>query len=54
MIDKTGFVTGDTMGRSSQGFLREAKRPCVEKPVSPKELRSFVIDILAQAEQEPE
>lgn len=51
MITKTGFVTGDTMGRSSQGFLKEAQRPCVEKPVSPKELRAFVNDILATAEQ---
>ena len=51
MINKTVFVTGDTMGRSSQSFLKEAKRPCVEKPVSPKELRTFVVDILANAEQ---
>ncbi|MFD1157117.1 ATP-binding protein [Roseovarius aestuarii] len=54
LIDKTGFVTGDTMGRASQTFLAESKRPCVEKPVSPKELRGFVADIIASAEQEPE
>lgn len=51
MVDKTGFVTGDTMGRSSQTFLGEAQRPCVEKPVSPRELRGFVADILANAEK---
>ncbi len=51
MIERTGFVTGDTMGRSSQTFLGEAKRPCVEKPVSPKELRAFVADIIAKAEK---
>ena len=50
MIRRTGFVTGDTMGRSSQSFLQEAKRPCVEKPVSPKELRTFVTEILAEVE----
>ncbi|WP_299850174.1 ATP-binding protein [uncultured Roseovarius sp.] len=54
LINKTGFVTGDTMGRASQTFLAEAKRPCVEKPVSPKELRAFVSDIITKAEQEPE
>ena len=51
MIDRTGFVTGDTMGRSSQTFLAEANRPCIEKPVSPKELRTFVADIIANAEK---
>ena len=51
MINKTGFVTGDTMGRSSLGFLAEANRPSVEKPVSPKELRAFVAEILAASEQ---
>lgn len=38
----TGFLTGDTMGRQSQDFLGEVRRPFIEKPVSPKELRSFV------------
>ncbi|MDA5095813.1 ATP-binding protein [Aliiroseovarius sp. KMU-50] len=51
MIDKTGFITGDTMGHSSQSFLAIANRPYVEKPLSPKELRTFVTDILAKAEQ---
>ncbi|MEO3416631.1 ATP-binding protein [Roseovarius sp. CAU 1744] len=51
MIARTGFVTGDTMGRASQTFLAEADRPCIEKPVSPKELRAFVADIIANAEK---
>ncbi|WP_338549411.1 ATP-binding protein [Roseovarius phycicola] len=51
MVGRTGFVTGDTMGRSSQTFLAEAQRPYIEKPVSPKELRSFVSDILSTTEQ---
>ena len=54
LTDRTGFVTGDTMGRASQTFLAEANRPCVEKPVSPKELRAFVAAIIAQSEQVPE
>ncbi|MEO1138357.1 MAG: PAS-domain containing protein [Pseudomonadota bacterium] len=51
MIERTGFVTGDTMGRSSQTFLAEAGCPYIEKPVSPKELRAFVADILSKQEQ---
>ncbi len=44
---RTGFLTGDTMGRISQSFLREVKRPYIEKPVSPQELRSFVSQLLS-------
>ncbi|MEM9845796.1 MAG: ATP-binding protein, partial [Pseudomonadota bacterium] len=51
LVSRTGFVTGDTMGRASQQFLGEAKRPFIEKPVSPKELRTFVSNTLAQAAQ---
>lgn len=49
MIKRTGFITGDTMGKGSQTFLRDAQRPYLEKPASPKELRAFVSDILQQA-----
>ncbi len=42
LVNRTGFLTGDTMGRQSQAFLGEVKRPYIEKPVSPKELRAFV------------
>ena len=45
---RTGFVTGDTMGKASQGFLSEAGRPYIEKPVSPKELRAFVALLSAE------
>ncbi|WP_317056666.1 ATP-binding protein [Roseovarius rhodophyticola] len=51
MVRRIGFVTGDTMGRYSQTFLVEAQRPYIEKPVSPKELRGFVSDILNKLEQ---
>lgn len=42
LIARTGFLTGDTMGQQSQTFLGEVKRPYLEKPVSPLELRAFV------------
>ena len=51
MVGKIGFVTGDTMGLSSQRFLGEAQRPCIEKPVSPKELRAFVTELMAKGAQ---
>ncbi len=46
MIERTGFITGDTMGRSSQTLLQESQRPYLEKPVSPRELRQLVDGIL--------
>ncbi len=45
---RTGFLTGDTMGRQSQAFLGESKRPFIEKPVSPKELRAFVTGLISE------
>ncbi|MEM8631371.1 MAG: ATP-binding protein, partial [Pseudomonadota bacterium] len=51
LVDRTGFVTGDTMGKSSQTFLREAGRSYLEKPVSPAELRDFAA-ALVQGERE--
>lgn len=50
LINGIGFVTGDTMGKSSQSFLKEANFPYLEKPASPKELRAFVAELLSQAE----
>lgn len=47
LMQVTGFITGDTMGRASQSFLAEAKRPYLEKPVTPAELRDFVGRLLA-------
>lgn len=49
LLPHTGFVTGDTMGRSSQTFLTEVQRPFIEKPVAPGELRDFV-SLLLQKE----
>ncbi len=46
MVQRTGFITGDTMGRSSQTLLQESQRPYLEKPASPQELRQLVDGIL--------
>ncbi len=49
---RTGFVTGDTMGKTSQIFLQESRRPYLEKPVSPKELRAFVAELNSEGQTE--
>lgn len=49
LSNRVGFVTGDTMGKASQKFLKEANQPYLEKPASPKELRAFVDGILGEA-----
>jgi len=50
MLNSTGFLTGDTMGMASQKFLQESKRPYLEKPVSPEELRELVYGLVDQRE----
>ena len=42
LAQRTAFITGDTMGQSSQKLLGSSKRPYLEKPVSPDELRKLV------------
>ena len=39
LLSRIAFVTGDTMSPSARMFLDSAKRPCLEKPLSPEELR---------------
>ncbi len=46
LLDRTAFITGDTMGHASQGLLQESRRPYLEKPVSPAELRELVYRLL--------
>ncbi|MEM9104121.1 MAG: ATP-binding protein [Pseudomonadota bacterium] len=48
-LEKTAFITGDTMGAASLSLLRESKRPYLEKPVSPAELRELVYGILNES-----
>ena len=52
LVSRTGFVTGDSMGRASQAFLKESRRPYIEKPVSPKELREFVAQLSMEGTSE--
>lgn len=47
LLERTAFITGDTMGFASQGLLQESKRPYLEKPVSPSELRELAYQLLS-------
>ncbi|PWK65845.1 ATP-binding protein [Aminobacter sp. AP02] len=40
--ERLAFLTGDTISPDAQVFLRATKRPYLEKPVKPFELRTFV------------
>ncbi|MGI9355045.1 MAG: hybrid sensor histidine kinase/response regulator, partial [Rhizobiaceae bacterium] len=51
LAKRIAFITGDTMGSASQKLLRESKRPYLEKPVSPTELRNLVHKILNDAKE---
>ena len=44
--EKFAFLTGDTIGPDATVFLRATKRPCLEKPIRPSELRAFVSDLI--------
>ena len=45
-LERTAFITGDTMGAAPQSLLQESKRPYLEKPVSPAELRELAYGLL--------
>ncbi|TIY10428.1 MAG: response regulator, partial [Mesorhizobium sp.] len=45
-LDRLAFLTGDTISPDAQMFLRAAKRPYLEKPIKPNELRSFVSNLV--------
>jgi two-component system NtrC family sensor kinase len=43
---RTAFVTGDTLGQASERFLAEAKRPLLEKPFLPNDVRRLIGELL--------
>ncbi|WP_353646814.1 PAS-domain containing protein [Mesorhizobium sp. WSM2239] len=45
-LDRLAFLTGDTISPDAQVFLRATKRPYLEKPIKPAELRSFVFKMV--------
>lgn len=49
LAPRVGFVTGDTMSPSARGFLDRARRPYLEKPIAPAELRELARRLLVLA-----
>jgi PAS domain S-box-containing protein len=45
LLQRIGFVTGDTLGPSAAQFLASTDRPCLEKPFTAHALRRFVEQI---------
>lgn len=43
---RTAFVTGDTLGQASERFLKEARRPILEKPFLPADVRRLIGELL--------
>ena len=48
MAERIIFLTGDTLSPAIQTFLEETKRPVIEKPLDPKQLREAVAAALAR------
>ena len=46
LLGRVGFVTGDTFSPSVSTFLTESRRPFVQKPFTPEEVRGLVGEIL--------
>jgi two-component system NtrC family sensor kinase len=46
LCGRTAFVTGDTLGQASERFLADAKRPLLEKPFLPTDVRRLIDELL--------
>ncbi|HEX3504070.1 MAG TPA: PAS domain S-box protein [Xanthobacteraceae bacterium] len=46
LCTRTAFVTGDTLGRASERFLADTKRPLLEKPFLPSDVRRLIEELL--------
>jgi len=47
LVDRLGFLTGDTLGPAAVRFLDEAQRPFAEKPFTRVSLRTLIREVLA-------
>lgn len=45
-VERLAFLTGDTISSDARAFLYASKRPYLEKPVKPDELRAFVARLI--------
>lgn len=53
MAERIIFLTGDTLSPAIQSFLAESKRPFIEKPLDPRQLRDAVAAALARYAANP-
>ncbi len=45
LADRVIFVTGDSLGASTKTFLDMVKRPWLDKPYTPNQLRSLIKEV---------
>lgn len=49
LLDRIGFITGDTFSSSASEFLNQTERPYIEKPFTPGQVRGLVDELLSRA-----
>jgi CheY-like chemotaxis protein len=47
LLDRLGFITGDTVSPKARNFLKATGRPFLEKPISPKDVRRLLAKMTA-------
>ena len=45
LLERVIFVTGDSLGSSTRTFLERVKRPCLDKPYTPAQLRNMIKEV---------
>ncbi len=53
LLERLGFVTGDTVSPDARRFLERARRPVVEKPIAPQDIRALVRRLMEEREPAP-
>ena len=51
VISRLAFITGDSLSTEIQSFLRDAKRPCLEKPFLPEDVLRLVAQVTELSRQ---
>ena len=49
LLDRVGFVTGDTFSTSANEFIRQTECPYIEKPFTPDQVRGLVEELQSRA-----
>jgi two-component system NtrC family sensor kinase len=52
LVDRIGFITGDTLGAGAARFIGRAGRPVIEKPFTPQSVAKLV-DAIARKQPVP-